>query len=320
MRRVAGTASLSLLALFLGAASIAADTPWQISASPTSLVEGQQTQVVLTVTGGTQMIGLVAVTIPSGYIVKQAAVISQPQKGKWTATISATLVTFWTKADPQRIGPGDVANFSITVVPTSPSPPPWTAIACQYWSDDPVSCLPGSPATRLPGFGVPPASTPAPTPTTGPDQPTPTPIPTPTPTPGPDQPTPAATPTLAPTPGQSSASLQPSSPTGATPKASPSIPPTASQATASPDAPFGGGTQVEIPQFPTSGSIDITGVDGFSSLGLHSWLVPGFFLGLPGIMILLAVLLQVGSGALLLPVVRHFLGGVGPKSRRSHVA
>jgi hypothetical protein len=96
--------------------------------------------------------------------------------------------------------------------------------------------------------------------------------------------------------------------------------PTASQATASPDAAFGGGTQVEIPQFPTGGSIDISGVGGFSSLGLYSWLVPGFFLGLPGIMILLAVLLQVGSGALLLPVVRHFLGGFGPKSRRSHVA
>ena len=312
MRRFAGIAGLSLLALFLGAGSIAADTPWKISASPTSLVEGQQTQVVLTVTGGTQKIGLVAVTIPSGYEVKAAAVISQPHGGKWTATISPRLVTFWMNADPQRIGPGDVATFSITVVPTSPSPPAWTAIACQHSRDDPVSCHPGSPATPLPRFGVSPAPARTPVPT-----PVPTPVRTPVRTP---VLTPVPTPTPTPTRSQPSASLPPSPPAGANTEPSPSMLPTASQATASPDAPFGGGTQVEIPQFPTGGGIDISGLDGFSSLGLYSWLVPGFFLGLPGIMILLAVLLQVGSGALLLPVVRHFLGGFGPKSRRSHVA
>ncbi len=333
MRRDAGIAGLSLLALFLAAAPVSADTPWTISASPTSLVEGRQTQVVLTVRGGTVPIELIEVNLPSGYTVAAAAPIVAPHGGKWTATISGTRVTFWLNAEPQRIVAGDLATFSITVTPTTTSPQAWTATACQSDGDVPP-CLPGAPGAQLPPFTILPAPTATPTP---PPTPMPTPAPTPRPTP---EPTPVAssatTATTAPTrtptessrpaqptsalssspaPSPSASDAQPSYPIATAPNGSPAPVPGAAVSTAGPDAPFGTGTQVEIPQFPTGGSVDLSELGGFASLGGYSWLVPGFFIGLPGLMILLVVFLQLASGAFFVPVVRRVLGGLGPRKR-----
>lgn len=61
---------------------------------------------------------------------------------------------------------------------------------------------------------------------------------------------------------------------------------------------------------------------GFASLGLtsllslSSWLVPGFALGLPGLLIVLVILAQLFGAGVFLPITRRVLGdfGIGRRS------
>jgi hypothetical protein len=61
---------------------------------------------------------------------------------------------------------------------------------------------------------------------------------------------------------------------------------------------------------------------GIGDLGLtfqlspFAWLVPGFFLGLPGLLLILIVLAQMGTGATFLVLTRRSLGEFGFWRRR----
>ena len=329
MRRVAPALLLSFGMLLVGLApAAAAVAAWQISASPTSFPEGRPTQVVLTVTGGSQPIGLLTVTIPSGYQVASAKVLSAPAGQIWAAAVSSpTLATFKTNSYPERILQGDVARFAITVVATSLSPPAW--IAASYQQSATPGDSAGKPKAPLPAFTIVPASTPTPAPTPTPtvlSTPGPSSAPTavPSPTPAGPSPTPAGpSPTPAgPSPTPASSSPPSSSPTaGPSPSAEASsrkssAPSTTAQVAAgSPDVSPGSGNQVVIPTLPPGGSVAVSGLDGLSTLSLYSWLVPGFFLGLPGLLIMLVVLFQLGAGGLFVPIVRNVLGGFGLRKR-----
>ncbi len=70
----------------------------------------------------------------------------------------------------------------------------------------------------------------------------------------------------------------------------------------------------------TSGG-DMSGPSvSFGSLGpldfSFDWFIPGFFVTLPGLLVILAVLAQVIAGAGWLPIVRRELGDIGVRRRR----
>jgi hypothetical protein len=339
IRRAVPVLLLCLAAILLPGSAAGATSAWQITASPTTLPYGQPTQVVLTVTGGAQPIGLVTITIPSGYQILRSAVISTPPDQVWTAAVaSTTLVKFSAGTSKTRIQSGNVARFGITVVPTAAKPPAWVAAA--YSQNSGTSD--GRPVKQLPAFKITGAPAPTPTPT-----PSPTPSPTPTPTP-----TPSPVPSSSETPGSSASPDSSSSPdSSASPAAGASDSPAPGDlpsAEPSPGAPVGGGpapslnpgvivlsstqgpdsgatpgidvysggsTQVVIPTQAPGGAVAVSGLDGLSGLTVYSWLVPSFFLGLPGVLVLLVVLAQFVVGALFLPLSRVVLGGFGFRKR-----
>ena len=65
---------------------------------------------------------------------------------------------------------------------------------------------------------------------------------------------------------------------------------------------------------------EISGMDTaltsvFLQLGLGAWTVPAVALGVPGFLVVLAVLLQLAGGAAWLPIARRALAGVGLRRR-----
>jgi hypothetical protein len=318
---VAFAAAVTALALSTLPATVTAATPWQISASPTTLRQGQATLVRLTVTAGNPPIGTLGVTIPTGYLIVGAAVVSTPSGTAWTAAVaSASLVTFQTATDPQRLKDGDIAVFGITVVPTTAAGTAWTAAAYQKWTIKAASC--GPPAPQLGRFTIVAAATPTPAVTTATTT-SPPPVPTASPTRTASGPTSTATATG--TTGAWStetASASPSADPGSSPGASSSGSPEASRSpvAAGPASDtghqFGRGSEVVIPALPAGATVGISGLDG---MGLYSWLVPGFLLGLPGLLILLVALLQAGAGGALLPVARRVLGDFGIRRSRARI-
>jgi hypothetical protein len=312
MRRTGAAFLLSLAGLFacVAPAAAAAATPWQISASPTSLVYGQATQVTLTVVGGSSPMGLLTITVKAGFSIVGAAVLSTPPGKTWTASVQGSVASFRTTTDPQRLELGETARFAVTAVPVGPSYPGWIAKAYQEFTTSSPAC--GLPATPLRAFTITGASTPTPGPTQAP-----TPTATPTPAAGPTQ-TPSAEPggSSGPNPSPSGTAIASSmGPVGGSPApgtskpgSSGSVGPRSSQQVI-----WQGTSSLDIPELPGGGgSVSISGLDGLSSLGLYSWLVPGFFLGLPGLLVLLVAVLQAGAGAAFLPIIRRVLGGSGP--------
>ncbi|HYU49481.1 MAG TPA: Ig-like domain-containing protein [Candidatus Limnocylindria bacterium] len=201
-----------------------------------------------------------------------------------------------------------------------------------------------------------PAPTPAPTPSPTPaptPAPTPPPTSTPGPTATPSRTatptaTPSAGPTAAPTasPGTTPAPTGTAGPGGtANPSGSPQ-PPGPGGSTAPSGAPPGGSPQpssvpigpgsITVP--PTGGGTVGGGTPGGASLSVpdiaidegitigdlgltfqispFAWLVPSFFLGLPGLLLILIVLAQMGTGATFLVLTRRSLGDFGFWRRR----
>jgi hypothetical protein len=302
-------ASLVGLALAAAlAAPVLAATDWTIAASPTSLPAGSPTTIVVTVVGGSQQIGLITI-VTTGYRIVGESVVSSPNDN-WHGSVSST--TKATFRDPDwpndAIRSGASARFTITVVPTTQSPPAWYARA--YRSSENSDSSVGPPAAQLPAFTV-----------TG-SVATPTPAPTATPTatwtwwPWPTW-TPHATPTPLAAVPQTQAPRQTAAQPTATATASGTAGPSASSASASPASIYagvsfeplvGGGVDVSVPQMPGTQDVTIADLGGFDSLGLYSWLVPGFFLGMPGLLILLVPLGQILAGGLILPLARRVLG------------
>lgn len=61
----------------------------------------------------------------------------------------------------------------------------------------------------------------------------------------------------------------------------------------------------------SGGQVAVTGTGLLGTLGFVSWLIPGFVLGLPGLLILAVVAAQVIGASVFIPITRRSLGGFG---------
>ncbi len=71
-----------------------------------------------------------------------------------------------------------------------------------------------------------------------------------------------------------------------------------------------------MPELSTNGSVAISGLGALSWFGLFSWIIPGFFLGLSGLLIVGTVAAQLFGGVLFVPITRRVLGGFRIARRR----
>jgi hypothetical protein len=71
-----------------------------------------------------------------------------------------------------------------------------------------------------------------------------------------------------------------------------------------------------VPDIATDKGITISDLGLTFQLSRFAWLVPGFFLGLPGLLLILIVLAQMATGATFLMLTRRSLGGFGFWRRR----
>jgi hypothetical protein len=235
---------------------------------------------------------------------------------------------------------GDSATFRVTGTASAVGTLSWTATAFDKpGSAESTTCGSGQFPTIGLTFTVSGSSTPPPTPAPTP-RPTPAPTPRPTGTPGPTPvptPRPTVTPasTIAPTPpagsGRTPAPTVSARPSGTpTPAASlhldaatpvPTRAPALSQV-ASPAASSDPGSVGQITvgrRDRGDGSGDqIAGLGAaistaFLQLGLLGWTVPAVALGVPGLLVLLVVVLQLAGGAAWLPIARRWLSRAAPK-------
>ena len=351
MGRRRGLLAAALALLWLGAAAVPggvavpgsagpakAANPWTITLAPTTIAPGVATTIAATVTDGSEMIGCVVLDIPSGFTVLSASVSSVPAGFVWGASVAGsgpTRVTFRTTKDAWRLNGGAHGVFLIRVVAVNGPLPAWTASAYKKFTVESTQLTFGPLVAPGPfSIGATPAPTSAPTPA-------PTPVPTRAPTAAPTA-KPGATPTQAPgttgrpgstptaAPVGSAATRDPgtspnsSSPASPDPAASPSGPSIAGPV-ASP-SPIAGGwagddgfaKTVDIAALPEGGTVtlDATAVGG---IGMFAWAVPGLFLSLPGLLLILVVLVQGIFASAFVPVTRRIFSQ-GRRSRSGRPA
>jgi hypothetical protein len=284
--RYRGLAAIALTLAFgfavaAGLASpVSAARNWSITAAPPTLPVGVASNVSLTVTSGSG-IKCVTVSVPSGFTVLSVSVVSAPGRS-WAASKAGngpTLATFATKVNGDRLDKGN-ARFVIRVIATRSPLPAWTAAA--YHDYSPCSHSVGPPKRLLHAFGISPARPSAPAP----------PVSRPTIVP----PTPSATPTDLASPS-------------AAPRSSPAGSTIGGVSGGSGGASAGGwdGIPLDVQSLPAGGTVqvDISAVGG---LGMFVWLVPGLFLSLPGLLLVLIVAAQAGFATAFVPVIRRVFG------------
>ena len=316
--------------------------PWTATASPTTLTQGQPTSIVLTVTAlPLTTIGCVRVSIPAGF-----TVTGWSAQSPWTAQLVSsgppTVIQFNVASPAQVIANGASVRLSITATPTASLLGSWTVTAYRGTTSGTPQ---NGGAITLVAFVIAPAPTPTPTPTPTP-RPTATPTPTPTPTgvvvPTPSLPPPIPAITLPPIPaitlpplpslgsgstptpaGWPSPTPSPARSPGSVVAGGGSSPSPGSTASATPDVgpvalatlpangpgarPSGGTGGLTVAQGGPAGSIPILGLQPFGLIGSLSWIVPGFVLGLPGLILLLIVGAQVLGAGLYAQVARRAL-------------
>lgn len=64
------------------------------------------------------------------------------------------------------------------------------------------------------------------------------------------------------------------------------------------------------------GAVELGDLGALDTTALVAWLVPGFLLGLPGLLILIVVLIQVGFATAFIPVTRRLLGAGNEETSR----
>jgi len=276
------------------ASPVSAARNWSITAAPANLTVGVATNVSLTVTSG-YGIKCVTVSVPSGFTVLSVSVASAPG-GSWTASKAGngpTLATFATKANGNRLDKGN-ARFVIRVIATRSPLPAWTSAA--YHDYSPCAHSVGPPVRPLHAFGISPAHP------TAPAQPKATP--------------PAVRPTILPP------KTSPSPTDIASPSAAPQSSPTDStigivgsggSGGASPGG--GDGIPLDVQALPAGGTVQLD-ISAMGGIGMFAWLVPGLFLSLPGLLLLLIVAAQAGLATAFVPVIRRTFG-VGRRRRAS---
>ncbi len=339
MRRGRWSIVGAVAAVLLAASStgpVAAGVTWEITRSPASTAPGVRTtvEVVLWNLGGPagdQDLGCVRIAIPGAFDVTSAQVTGRPTGTTWAASMSgSTTVTIKPSKGGDRLGPnsGDTVTTDIVVERLSGGTIGWVAKA--YEAHD---CMKPFGEPIVLSMLSTPVATPTPPPT-----PAPTPVPTPAPTPTPS-PRPITIPSATPLPTSiaSALPLPRATPDASEPPASP--PPTdpagggaetgsggggdssgGSASGGGTGSPAGGATAAAA---VTPGlRISMPGVDGLDSqvgaidldsmvsltIGDIEWLVPGLVMTVPGLLIVVAVLLQIAGGMAWLPFARRRLG------------
>jgi len=79
-----------------------------------------------------------------------------------------------------------------------------------------------------------------------------------------------------------------------------------------------GGAGLSVPDIATDDGITVSDLGLTFQISPFAWLVPSFFLGLPGLLLILIVLAQMGTGATFLVLTRRSLGDFGFWRRRRH--
>ncbi|MBI3750789.1 MAG: hypothetical protein HY263_03910 [Chloroflexi bacterium] len=295
---------------------------------------GTATEVRLTFTntGTTQSadeIGCFTLTIGSTFVVSGVRMISAPPGKSWSASTTQNLLPPSTTVSAHASGGGDrivggsageSVTLGVTVLGTVVGSYAWTARAyrdqgCTGSESGTAQAFPVT-ITLLPTPTPTPTPTPAPTPTpTAPPTPGPTPTPNPTPTP---TPTPAPTSTPMPTPSPSPGAGQSASAAGGVATDAP-----AGAVATDPQGAGGAGTsspsgQLTVPGGAAGGGdaadlrVDAMTIGG---LTLFVWAVPAVAFSVPGLIVLLAVLVQVGTGFAWIPLIRQKIGAFGPAPR-----
>jgi hypothetical protein len=62
--------------------------------------------------------------------------------------------------------------------------------------------------------------------------------------------------------------------------------------------------------------MDDVALAALTQLGIGAWAVPGVVVGVPGLLVMLAVLLQAGGAGAWLPIARRWLSGTGVEPKR----
>jgi hypothetical protein len=244
------------------------------------------------------------------------------------------------------IATSNTATVTINVSAPAPTPTPAPTPA----PTAAPTATPTAQPTPTPTPRPTPSPTPRPTATPTPVIPLPTlsPLPTLIPTPTP-RPTPAATPRATVTPG-SSPTATPNPNAGATATPTPAASPTAGAPTTAPPVSGANPTSTPTPATDptddagtgagTAGAgggngtglgaapgdrfllppLDQPGIDSlidasFTGFGAIEWAVPAFALGVPGLLLMIAVGAQAAVGIAWLPFVRRWLGGIGVRRR-----
>ena len=309
--------ALGLLVASLVVGTVAAAQDWTFTLTPSSMVEDVATDIRITVrnvssdSGSGNDIGCIRVQAPSRTTVISAAIQSVSDGQEWrvsTSGSSGATITASAASKTDRLS-GNASPESVVIRVRAKSSAPgaytWSAdassdTACKVLFDE------GQQATVV----VTPSgnSTPSPTPRATPRlTPAATPKPTAKPTPG-ATPRPTSSPSPIPTasPGPSASPVA----TGAGSTHPSSTPPPAAGLTlpgAQPGFAIGSGPEADS-MVLVSSSLDLVGQ-------LSAWVVPGLAMMAPGLLVLLAVLLQVVGGAGWLPVVRRHVGDLGFRRR-----
>jgi hypothetical protein len=314
-RSIARVAAAAVLAvLFLGSLPGFADAKvlsWSATADRSSVVAGVPTVVNLTVTApfwNQTRINCVVVHIPSVYVVGSLGYTDSRGAGfPWTVTEAGGTLSAKTRNNNNGPWSSSSLVLHITVTGKTVGTANWSATAYDHrdCNDNP------SPTPPIPMKIT--GSTPTPTPT-----PTRTPAPTPRPTSTPTRPpTPAPTPAATPRP-----TAPPLSATGPSPSPSDSGQPPSGLPSAAPGSGAGGtgsgpggSTGLSVPQAGSGTTLNVS-VAGFGSgLGAFAWTVPGFLLGLPGLIVLLIIGGQMAGAALFVPLSRRIFGNSRSKRR-----
>lgn len=307
--------------LIVPAAALAAGS-WQVAYAPSSVATATATEVRVTFTntGSTQSadeIGCFTVAIGSTFVVSGVRMIGAPSGKSWSASASqnllppSTTVRAYANGGGDRIvgGPaGESVTLGVTVLGSVVGTYSWTARA---YRDQ--GCT-GSESGTARTFSVAITLLPTPTPTpTGAPTSTPIPTPTPAPTMAPSS-TPSGGPAGSGPPGSGTdASAAATGPPGTPATNVPSGRPTAKPASSADVGSASGPLTVRGGGAGGAGAADLSlGVAAIGSLGLFVWAVPAVAFSVPGLVVILAVLAQLGTGVAWVPVVRRKIGSFGP--------
>lgn len=300
---------------------------WTLTAAPSSVQRGVTTEVTLraTDTDGARVHGCVRVVVPAAYDVLGASIVGTSASSAWAVSTSGsgpTTVLAYNPPGTGKLEEGDWVEFRITVRGEQAGTFGWTGTI--FANNDCIGSASLDPITLSMTVSAPPS--------------TPTPIPTPPPTPAPA--TPRASTVQSPPPtvgtgggGPSAPAAPPSSqilpsgtPAGSS-EAETQSPSDVPSESAEAQASTADGTPA---QQPTGGDPDegpggvsedaIGAMDSialaFQTLGLLGdfvWLIPALSAGVPGLIVLLLVAVQLVLGRAVSPHLRWLLGSEPPE-------